>query len=321
MIKVVMANYGYKTHMTDEGEQLQEGLKHAGWILSGAGYDGITDVKDMLNKYKPDMVFIQDPRDWDAKKFSCFDKRYRWDNWGVLKNYNGFKIGVVKDAGSLQDYQQLKAEEMGYNAIVHYYNYLSVSKYSQWVKAYKCIRHYHTVDRDLISRLAEKPPERKNKAVISGAIYEPVYPVRARIVEAIKNNEYDIADYVDFIKHPGYNANGSVQEEYYKTLAEYKISIATASKYDFELRKIVEGVCMGCNVMTNCITYAGIDNNIITYFDNEEVIYMDKFVEKIKQLLNKKNYGINTMYSLDCDYRFAGEVLNDKIMEAYNERR
>ena len=59
MTKLVLANRDYLTHITDEGEQLQSGLAHAGWILAGYGYgDGCTDVSTLIARYKPSIVFV-----------------------------------------------------------------------------------------------------------------------------------------------------------------------------------------------------------------------------------------------------------------------
>ena len=59
----------------------------------------------------------------------------------------------------------------------------------------------------------------------------------------------------DLLEHPGYGNPGSQVETYVKALREYRVHLATASKYGFALRKIIESVAIGCTPVTNLPTY------------------------------------------------------------------
>jgi hypothetical protein len=56
---------------------------------------------------------------------------------------------------------------------------------------------------------------------------------------------------VDVMRHPGYGNTGTRTPEYLKTIAGYKVHVATASMYGFALRKIIESVAVGCAVVTD----------------------------------------------------------------------
>src|SRR5678815_1320397 len=127
MSKVVLANVDYQRHMTSEGDELQRGLESAGWTLSGAGYDGIRDVRQMIDRYKPEAVFVQDKRDWDSSSAGCYNKQIEFQQLHVLNQHPEIlKIAVVKDAGTATSYQRGFCEEIAADVVAIYYHEQSV---------------------------------------------------------------------------------------------------------------------------------------------------------------------------------------------------
>lgn len=233
--------------MTDEGEQLQAGLRHAGWTLAGYGYDDdCCDVPELLERHKPDVVFVQDARDWDPRSRGCFDPRVSFTNVGALRLCPAFKVIVVKDAGSVVQYQRDFADAIRADAAIIYYHPRSVLAVAPWLAGYRLIRTYHSVDTRVIDQIDLTQP--RKRCLISGAI-SGVYPLRRDVWR--KSHAWDI----DRLRHPGYGNAGCVTNDYLRTLAGYKAHVATASRYGFALRKIVESVAVGCTPVTNLPAY------------------------------------------------------------------
>lgn len=244
MKKVMLANIDYQTHMTDEGNQLQEGMQHAGWHLCGAGYDGLRSLPAILGQHWPDVVFVHDKRDWDMGSGGCFRPGINYQELQALKEYpRAFRLGVVKDAGTLVEYHRNFIEQIGADAVVTYYHDDTTKRLSPWLIAHKTIRTYHSVDGVLCKASMATRAERKG-AIVSGAV-SGVYPLRQRVM----TNAAAIG--CDIIKHPGYNNKGSHTPHYLRTIAGYKVSIATASAYNFALRKIIEAVAVGAVPVTD----------------------------------------------------------------------
>jgi hypothetical protein len=309
MVKVVLANIDYKNHMTDEGDQLQEGLKHAGWILSGYGYDGLTDVNQTLEKYKPDVVFVQDKRDWDkTNKGGCFNPAVSFENITSLKSFKGKVVSVVKDAGTMVDYQQNFIEnEIDADVVVTYYHDLSILGRSPFLKTRKRVRTYHSIDSSIIPSTQVK----SKNCIISGALNKHVYPLREKIVFNARRFG------VDVYKHPGYNNSGCKVNTYLNTLSEYKVSIATCSAYNFALRKIIESVACSCYCLTNLPKYdvlPGIDQYLGRFYSMEN--------QSIKDTISKSvvSYNINSANKASelCkefyDFKALGIRLDQEIL-------
>jgi hypothetical protein len=55
--------------------------------------------------------------------------------------------------------------------------------------------------------------------------------------------------------HPGYGNGGSKTQEYLKLLSKYRVHVATASRFGFALRKIIESVAVGCTPVTDLPFY------------------------------------------------------------------
>jgi hypothetical protein len=251
-VKIVLANRdygpatdGWGAHMTDEGQQLQEGLAYAGWILTGAGYgDGCTDVPTLLERYKPTHVFVQDPRDWDTKSAGCFNRKVCFQRAESLAERHDIKKFLpLKDAGSVVNYQRDFAKRIGADGLVLYYHERSVGLLSPWCRHYRTTRTYHTVGQCPPLNLGER-----KRGLVSGAIGE-VYPLRRTAFH------HAGALGINALPHPGYGNRGCCTDAYLALLNGYRVHVATASRYGFALRKIIESVAMGCIPVTDLPHY------------------------------------------------------------------
>lgn len=240
--RVVLANVDYKRHMTSEGDQFQEGLRAAGWTLTGAGYDGRKDVGAILEHYRPDRIVVHDPRDWDPASPIAFRKDLGFANVSLLQTAEAFKAVVVKDAATSLQYQAQFFDSVGADAAIVYYHPRSVEEHSGWLKGKTLIRTYHSVDISDLDGIDLRRP--RGGAVISGAVSRS-YPLRQRVIRDARTLGIDV------LKHPGYGNAGSTTPAYLRQLARYKVHIATASTFGFALRKIIESVAVGCTVITD----------------------------------------------------------------------
>ena len=245
-MNVVLANVDYRRHMTNEGDQFQEGLRAAGWTLAGVGYDGLSDVPEILDRYQPEQVVVHDKRDWDPKSDIAFRKDLGFERLSALQTFRGFKAVVVKDAASSIDYQRNFYQEVGADAAIVYYHENSVRRHATWLDGKALIRTYHTLDPD---DYADVPMDvARRVGLVSGAVAK-CYPLRQRVVANARRLGLAV------LKHPGYGNKGSAVRTYLEQLACYKVHVATASAYGFALRKIIESVAMGCTVVTDLPAY------------------------------------------------------------------
>lgn len=244
-MNIFLANSSYSGHTTDEGNQLQLALQHAGFLLVGSGYgDGMRDVPQLIERHQPKVIVIADPRDWFRSSGGSFGRKdLHFERHEVLaKHPEIFKCVVMKDAGTAVDFQRDFAASIKANALITYYHDKAVLPLSPWAAAYKRIRIHHSVDADLIRTIDLKGNRRRS--VVTGAV-SGVYPLRRMVFE----NAYGMG--VDKIKHPGYQANYCHTPDYLRMLSQYKTHVATCSSYNFALRKIIESVAVGCVPITN----------------------------------------------------------------------
>lgn len=251
MRKIVLANSQYANHMTDEGLQLQEGLKAAGWQLRGHGYEGgERDVRRILDEDDPDYVFVQDKRDWDYHS-RCpgvlHEQRFQYIS--SLRKSRARVAVVVKDGGpDGSGYHREFVEEVDADAVAVYYHPLSLFKYSPWLASHKLIRTYHSIKAEDIPIFT--PGAKRRPLLGSGALLGDVYPFRKRV--AMRWKEFNMV----WLQHPGYVNEGKVYTPgYLQVLNSFKIHFATASSYGFALRKIIESVACGCVVVTDLPSY------------------------------------------------------------------
>jgi hypothetical protein len=301
--------------MTDEGEQLQAGLASHGWTLAGYGYgDGCTDVPALLVRHKPSILFVQDKRDWDRNNpgGSFGNRRLHFDRINVLAQREDiFRVGVCKDAGSMQDYQAAAAAEIDADALVIYYHPKSVLEHGPWLRGYQLIRTYHSID---ARHCAAFPLDRPRlRGLVSGAC-GPVYPLRTR---AAQNAE---ALRIDVLPHPGYGAAGCWVGDYLQILSHYRVSVATASRYGFALRKIIESVAMGCTPVTDLPAYdvlPEIDKALVRVPANCSLDILRAAIDQADRSWNIER----AQYFADCarrfyDYRYLGRKLDAAIIAA-----
>lgn len=245
-MKVVLANIDYRKHMTDEGNQLQEGLHSVGWVLCGRGYDGDeTDVVRILNNHQPGIVFVQDKRDWDPSSVGAFRKDVGFQGVECLQTVKNppFRVTVLKDAATRRLYQRaFIEEEVNADAIVVYYDKEKVRELNPWIDR-PMIRTYHTIDGDY-ARALDLRGTRK-RALVSGACSKEAYPMRVMAKHWAKELGLDV------LPHPKHCNRGTRTPRYLQTLSRYLVHVATASRYGFALRKIIESVAVGCTPVTD----------------------------------------------------------------------
>ena len=325
MVKLILGNKGYEKHMTDEGDQLQKGLVNNGWIISGMGYDGMNNVPAIIERYKPDVVFIQDKRDWDKNFNGSFgDESNHFYNVNVLSNYkNIVKVIPVKDAGSVVEYQEGFAKEVNADILVTYYHQKSVNRHSLWTNNYNhIVRTYHSVDKDYIMPLLDKnmiDSVRRDKGIVSGAINKQVYPQRTSIILDLKQLIGDKGNRIDTYMHPGYGMKGAMTPQYLDELTKYKVSICTCSKYQFALRKIMEAVSCGCICLTNLPQWDElpvIDKYLVRFSMGDNSKDIIKLAEEYIDKWYDKNYVDIARECMEYyDYNNIGRILNENITE------
>lgn len=302
--------------MTDEGLQLQEGLRYAGWHLSGPGFDNLRHVRTILNKYKPSNIFVQDKRDWDPDSGcpgATKELKFREINALADSRYAPHVSLVVKDAGpDGSEYHRAFCEEVRPDAVVIYYHPLTVLRYCHWLSSYKLIRIHHSIDASAVPTFASGA-ERYNLCG-SGAIIDEVYPLRARV--APRAEEFGMS----WLRHPGYrNDAGPATPYYLQFLNRHKVSFATSSAYGFALRKIIEGVACGCTVVTDLPSFdvlPEIDRALIrikpTISDLELKLVFEEAVETWDADGRRKWAEKALAY---YDYRMAGVRLSDMLQK------
>ena len=244
--RLVLANRGYALHSTDEGLQLEDGLAHAGWALAGFGVDdGCVDVPTLIERHKPDVMMAQDVRDWHRKnRWGCFDPRYHFERYEVLDKRSAFFVTPLKDAGSIPQVQRDFLAAVRPDALITYYHERAVNQASGGYAAeWRQIRTYHSVDADLVRSIPLDGERRRG--IVTGATGVGVYPLRQRAFESID------ALGLDGQGHPGYGNAGCDTPRYLRQIAGYKVHVATASRFHFALRKIIESVAVGCAPITN----------------------------------------------------------------------
>lgn len=235
--------------MTSEGEELQTGLESAGWTLAGFGYgDGCVDVPTLLERHQPRIVLVTAREDWDETSSGCFNKHCSFKRIEALASHRDiFKVAVVKDCPGPFDRRKAWCEEIKADAIVLYYHQQSMLAVSPWLKDYPLVRTWHTVARGLCQKIVDASKWRAS-ASVSGA-KSTAYPLRSMAFD----NAAQIG--LAVLNHPGYRVRRCHTQEYLKALSQYKVSLATASIYNFALRKLIEGIAVGCTVITNLPAY------------------------------------------------------------------
>lgn len=241
MTRVVLANEDYLCHMSDEGRQLQDGLAHAGWRLVYASEE--SDVRRIVDRFRPTHVFVQDVRDWDPESPICKSRDdIGFRNVEVLQDPAIRVSTVMKDAWGWQDLQREWYERAGVETVVHYYARDVVVGCSPWLDGYDLRRIYHSVDVDLCRSLWRSGADRK-RGTTTGA-QGKFYPLRQKI------RKRRAALGLDLMPHPGHHNHGAHTPAYLDYLAGYKVHVFTGGHLQVAFRKHMESVALGLTPIT-----------------------------------------------------------------------
>lgn len=236
-MKLLLGNPDYPAHMTNEGDQFQRGLESAGWhVVYGPAH-----VPDLLDEHQPSHVFVHDKRDWDPASPISFRKDIGYTGLEALREFDGPVFTILKDAGSMREYQRAFVEEIDADRVVVFHCHESLDPFLGWLPREKRVRSYLSIDS------TEVPPWRveRERGIVSGAVGGDIYATR-KMAMANAN-----ALGIDVHRHPGYGNKGSATRRYLYLLSHYRVSVATSSSYGFALRKIIESVAAGCAVVTD----------------------------------------------------------------------
>ena len=243
--KLFLGNIDYRQHMTDEGDQLQRGFDLAGWqVVYG---DGQTSVLRILERTHPTHVVVHDRRDWDPMSKISFRKDLDFPDLWALREHAATKVVVIKDAASFLPVHEAFYDEAGADAALLYYHPLSAGRHAPWMRGRPYVRTYHTIDADLIRTFPLSMP--RSRGVVSGATSRLVYPTRWTALQ--KHQQIGI----DRIRHPRYHNRGHATPNYLRQLIGYRTHVATASRYGFALRKIIESVACCVTPVTDLPHY------------------------------------------------------------------
>lgn len=240
--------------MTDEGHQLQSGWEHSGISLWGHGYPEPRNkikVTEILESANPAVCIIQDRREWDRRRASCFVKSANFKKTRFLRGVDDlFRVTVFKDSHGDPEWTFGVHRQLAIHSWLIYYHPDIVCHFGSWVRPEHCIRIYHSIDSDHVPAYSTSG---RLGTLLSGAVNRPVYPLRWLLRSFYrKNNKRDrLLKNVVLRHHPGYNARGSHTRQFLHDLSKFKVSICTTSIYGYALRKIFESVACGCVPVTD----------------------------------------------------------------------
>lgn len=257
-----LAVEGMKWHTSNEGWELFAGLEAGGYRLAGhnlrtpvddPGPDGpmtlkfeqgLTDCRAALELLNPAVVVLQDKREWEGRTADRVrDPRVAFRNVAALAGRpDVFTLTVLKDAHQQPDYHAESAREIGCHAWVCYYHPRLVARLAPFVRPEHLVRTYHTVDADAVPAYA---PHGRRGCLLSGAL-SSAYPLRQRLWHGAAQ-----IPGCERLPHPGYHARGCCTPAYLATLSTYRVVIATASRFGYALRRLVEATACGCAVVTD----------------------------------------------------------------------
>lgn len=308
---VALAVESMKRHTTDEGWQIMAGLEHAGYQLWGHGLEhNETDVAEILKRTNPDVLVLQDKREWDVQPRDFRDPAARFTNVGLLADREDiFKITILKDAHQRPDYHRQSANEIGVHAWIIYYEPVKVAQLAPYVRPEHLIRTYHTVDADLVPVYSAKS---RSGSLLSGAV-SGAYPLRKRIA----NYCLDYLPNVVRLDHPGYHRDGCATPKFLKLLTQFKVAICTASIYGYALRKIIEATACGCVVVTDLPVsdrLPAIDDNLVRISPDIDMRDLRKLLSQLCDTYNPdRQQYYNQQTVKHYDYRHMGRCLEQSI--------
>src|ERR1700735_4435540 len=79
--KIAFAVENMRQHMSQEGWEVMLSLQANGWLLAGKNCPiNCTDIKAVVEEYKPSTVLMQDCREWSPDSGCCKDPTYAFTN-------------------------------------------------------------------------------------------------------------------------------------------------------------------------------------------------------------------------------------------------
>lgn len=311
--RVMLAVEEMRRHTTDEGWQLAAGLDAGGYVLIGRHLPPFDDthVPTILEYARPEIVVLQDKREWDIGYRSWGDVTAEFRDVDALRDrHDIFKLTVLKDSHSRPDYHRQSADEIGCHAWITYYHPDIVKHTAPFVRREHLVRTYHSIDRDAVPVYSSKG---RAGCLLSGAV-SGAYPLRQRLFARAH-----LLPETTVKQHPGYNCRGTHTPEFLKTLARHKIAICTASRYGFALRKIIEATACGCRVLTDLPCddiLPGIDGNLTRIHPD---MHVSIIADVLRQMLADYDPALQVQYAEVAkqmyDYRITGRKLAAEIEE------
>ncbi|GIW60106.1 MAG: hypothetical protein KatS3mg087_1172 [Patescibacteria group bacterium] len=299
-----------RKHTTDEGWQIFQGLESAGYLL--CGYEApinIVDVRILL-AFSPAVVALQDPREWLLRSPTKVDKE-EFQNWEVLAAVDTcFKVTILKDCHQHPHLYKLWHSSMGCHAWIVYYNERIVKHLCPFVRSQHLIRTYHTVDPAVVPSYTKD----RDGIIISGAV-SAHYPLRQRLFKELPDNLVFKAE------HPGYGNTHCYTASFLQLLSRYKVSICTASKYGYLLRKIIESTAAGCVVISDLPAddiVPEIDSNIYRVSPDTST---KEILELALALCNDYDYDKQNYFACLCKHRFNYKMEGTRLANAIENLR
>jgi hypothetical protein len=309
---IFLAYEPFQRHMTDEGNQLQIGLEHAGYSLWGRRYDNDeTDVDWILTITQPQVCIVQDKREWDPASEACLDKSAAFTACEALRDDPAcFKLTILKDAHNDPAYHRAAAEEIGCHAWITYYHPEVVAAVAPYVRREHLIRTWHSLEPAAVP--AYSPDRRSPLALLSGAATRDLYPFRWRLKQNAKRLP------VEVLQHPGYHARGSHTPAFLQKLSQHRVAICTCSAFGYSLRKLIEAVACGCVVITDLppdeVLPGGIDEALVRVHPDVEVDDLTKLIQRCSSEYDSQRQREFARLAIEWyDWRERGRELAEEI--------
>ena len=308
-LRLALAVASMRQHMTDEGWQIMDGLRHAGYTLAGYGLPlPETNVQNLLREMRPATVLMQDKREWDVQPGNFRDGNAKFKKvWCLAERPEIFKLTIVKDAHHNPGYHAQSAADIGCHAWVTYYATPVVTHLAPYIRPHHVVRTYHTLDPACVPPYT---PHGRVGCLLSGAV-SAAYPLRIRLV-----NGLDKLPDTFLLRHPGYHRRGCATPEFLQMLSRFKVAICTASVFGYALRKIMEATACGCVVVTDLPqdeVLPEIDGNLVRVPHGSSVEYVAGVVRRLsddyvperqahyaKLALARYDYRVETARLADC---------------------
>ena len=308
--RVLLGLECFARHMTDEGHQLQEGLAHAGYQTWGPHFEnGEADVNKILAATNPGIVIMQDKREWDATNGACLDHTAGFRNSELLQcDPSIFKLTICKDAHTDSVYHRRASMEIGCHAWIAYYHPDIVHHLAPYTRREHIVRTWHSLNPDHVAPFL--PASQRDGCIITGATSD-LYPLRQRITQHAR--ELGIFSQ----RHPGYHARGSHTRVFLNLLNTFKVSVCTASKLGYSLRKLIESTAAGCVVITDLPPddpLPAIDGNLIRISPDASLDEIAEVVEKAVRGYDEARQREYAERAIQFyDYRVRGSSLAAEI--------